>query len=196
MKGTVLITGGAGFIGSHVAAELVRSGYHVKVLDSLVTQVHGDDPARPAYLHRDAELVLGDVRNPDVLDEVLAVVDAVYHFVALVGVGQSMYQIAEYTSVNNLGTALLLERLVWSVSVEKSQSNRRYSVGPPNHETHLLLIELGKGIYGSERRLLCLGCGRRGQGRPICRLHFPLVSFELLSRTKCVTHRSSILGKI
>jgi dTDP-L-rhamnose 4-epimerase len=112
MKGTVLITGGAGFIGSHVATELLKGGYHVRVLDSLVTQVHGDAPDRPSYLRKDAEFILGDVRNPEVVDEALAGVDAVYHFVALVGVGQSMYQMAEYTSVNNLGTAVLLERLV------------------------------------------------------------------------------------
>ncbi len=112
MKGTVLITGGAGFIGSHVALELLKSGYHVRVLDSLVTQVHGESPHRPDYLHKSAEFLLGDVRDPEVLDKALTGVDAVYHFVALVGVGQSMYQIAEYTSVNNLGTASLLERLV------------------------------------------------------------------------------------
>lgn len=112
MKGTVLITGGAGFIGSHVASELLRAGYRVRVLDSLVTQVHGETPGRPGYLHKDAEFILGDVRNPEILDEALSGVDAVYHFVALVGVGQSMYQIAEYTSVNNLGTAVLLERVV------------------------------------------------------------------------------------
>src|SRR5581483_11016786 len=112
MKGTVLITGGAGFIGSHVASELLKAGYHVRVLDSLVTQVHGETPDRPSYLHKDAEFILGDVRNPEIVDEALAGVDAVYHFVALVGVGQSMYQTAEYTSVNNLGTAVLLERLI------------------------------------------------------------------------------------
>lgn len=112
MKGTVLITGGAGFIGSHVASELLTAGYHVRVLDSLVTQVHGESPKRPAYLHKNAEFVLGDVRDREVLDRALSGIEAVYHFVALVGVGQSMYQIAEYTSVNNLGTAALLERLV------------------------------------------------------------------------------------
>ena len=85
MKGTVLITGGAGFIGSHVAAELLKAGYHVRVLDSLVTQVHGETPDRPSYLHRDAEFILGDVRNPEAVDDALAGVDAVYHFVALVG---------------------------------------------------------------------------------------------------------------
>lgn len=112
MKRTVLITGGAGFIGSHVASELLRSGYHVRVLDSLIPQVHGERRERPAYLHKDAELIVGDVRNPEILDSALSGVEAVYHFVALVGVGQSMYQIADYTSVNNLGTAVLLERLV------------------------------------------------------------------------------------
>jgi dTDP-L-rhamnose 4-epimerase len=112
MKGTVLITGGAGFIGSHVATELLRAGYHVRVLDSLVTQVHGETPDRPSYLHEDAEFILGDIRNAEVLDEALSGVEAIYHLGALVGVGQSMYQIAEYTSVNNLGTAILLERLV------------------------------------------------------------------------------------
>jgi len=111
MKGTVLITGGAGFIGSHVASELLRQGYHVKVLDSLVPQVHGEKPIRPSYLHKDVEFVRGDIRDAAVLDDALLGVEAVYHFVALVGVGQSMYQIAEYTSVNNLGTASLLERL-------------------------------------------------------------------------------------
>lgn len=111
MKGTVLITGGAGFIGSHVADRLLNAGYHVRVLDNLISQVHGDGPLRPTYLHKDAELMVGDIRNPDVLDEALNGVEAVYHFVALVGVGQSMYQIAEYTSVNNSGTAGLLEKL-------------------------------------------------------------------------------------
>ncbi len=111
MKGTVLVTGGAGFIGSHVVAELLRAGYHVRVLDSLIPQVHGEIPRRPGYLHKDAEFILGDVRNAEVLEDALNGVEAVYHFVALVGVGQSMYQIGEYTSVNNLGTATLLERL-------------------------------------------------------------------------------------
>src|SRR4051794_33938312 len=102
----VLITGGAGFIGSHVTSELLAYGYSVRVLDSLVPQVHGHERRRPAYLAPEAELIVGDIRDPEVVTHALKHVDAVIHLVALVGVGQSMYQIAEYTSVNNFGTAI------------------------------------------------------------------------------------------
>jgi dTDP-L-rhamnose 4-epimerase len=80
------------------------------VLDALVGQVHGDS-ARPSYLNDDVELVVGDVRDADAVRDALAGVDAVVHLAARVGVGQSMYEIAEYTSVNSLGTALLLQLL-------------------------------------------------------------------------------------
>jgi dTDP-L-rhamnose 4-epimerase len=108
----VLITGGAGFIGSHLADELLREGYQVRALDSLEPQVHGAASARPGYLDPDVELVKGDVRDPHVLRRALSGVDAVYHMAAAVGVGQSMYEIAKYTSVNNLATAVLLEQLI------------------------------------------------------------------------------------
>jgi dTDP-L-rhamnose 4-epimerase len=108
---TVLIPGGAGFIGAHVANELLEHGYTVRILDSLVPQVHGGDPARPAYLSPDTELIRGDIRNPDALRRALDRVDAVVNLVALVGVGQSMYQIEEYTAVNNGGTAALMQAL-------------------------------------------------------------------------------------
>ena len=111
MTKRVLITGGAGFIGSHIASELLARGYRVRALDSLVAQVHGPERRRPDYLSSDVELQVGDIRDPDAVRGALAHVDAVVHLVALVGVGQSMYQIAEYTSVNNLGTAMLLEAM-------------------------------------------------------------------------------------
>lgn len=114
MKKTVLITGGAGFIGSHLANELLATGYHVRALDVLAPQVHGDERRRPAYLNSEVELIKGDIRDARVLDKALKGVDSVFHFVALVGVGQSMYQIEQYTSVNNVGTALLLEKVVKS----------------------------------------------------------------------------------
>ncbi len=111
MSKHILITGGAGFIGAHLSNELLKHGYTVRALDSLVPQVHGSITTRPGYLSKDVELIVGDVRDPDVVRRSLDRIDAVFHFVSLVGVGQSMYQIAEYTSVNNLGTATLLQVL-------------------------------------------------------------------------------------
>jgi dTDP-L-rhamnose 4-epimerase len=107
----ILITGGAGFIGSHLADDLIWRGHAVRALDNLCPQVHGQHAARPAYLHPAVDLVRGDVRNPDEVRAALEGVDAVYHFAAAVGVGQSMYEIEHYTSVNNLGTAVLLQEL-------------------------------------------------------------------------------------
>lgn len=112
MNKKVLITGGAGFIGSHLADELLDKGYKVVVLDILSEQVHGKHCKRPVYLHPDVELIVGDVRDPMKVRQALNGVDAVYHYAAMVGVGQSMYEIKEYTDVNNLGTTVLLEELI------------------------------------------------------------------------------------
>jgi dTDP-L-rhamnose 4-epimerase len=111
MATRVLIIGGAGFIGSHLADELLREGYSVRVLDNLSPQVHGDGGRAPDYLGREVEFQCGDVRDRDAVEKALRGVDAVYHFAALVGVGQSMYEVHRYTDVNNLGTAVLLEAL-------------------------------------------------------------------------------------
>ena len=111
MAGTVLITGGAGFIGSHLADELLAHGYRVRALDDLTPQVHGGGE-RPEYLSSEVELVVGDIRDPDAVARAMDGVDAVVHLAARVGVGQSMYKLAEYTAVNSLGTAVLLEALV------------------------------------------------------------------------------------
>src|SRR5205814_1409676 len=97
MSQRILITGGAGFIGSHLADELLSAGYAVRALDSLVSQVH-ERHERPEYLDEEVELVVGDVRNRDVLIRALDGVAAVFHLAAQVGVGQSMYRIADYTS--------------------------------------------------------------------------------------------------
>jgi dTDP-L-rhamnose 4-epimerase len=107
----LLITGGAGFIGSHLADDLLECGHEVRVLDSLVPQVHGPDRRRPSYLSQEVELIVGDVRDPDVVARALHGADAVVHLAASVGVGQSMYDIVGYTHVNGVGTAALLEGL-------------------------------------------------------------------------------------
>src|SRR5206468_133624 len=112
MTRQVLITGGAGFIGSHLADDLLRHGYRVRALDNLSPQVHGQALRRPAYLTDKVELIVGDVRDRDVVRRALRGVDVVYHFAAMVGVGQSMYELDRYVDVNTRGTAVLLEALI------------------------------------------------------------------------------------
>jgi dTDP-L-rhamnose 4-epimerase len=107
----VLITGGAGFIGSHLADLLLDSGYDVRVLDNLTAQVHGADATVPDYVASDVEFMIGDVRDRETVEHALQKVDAVVHLAASVGVGQSMYDIAAYVENNELGTANLLEAI-------------------------------------------------------------------------------------
>jgi dTDP-L-rhamnose 4-epimerase len=106
----ILVTGGAGFIGSHLVDALVARGHRVRVLDNLVDQVHGD--SGPQYLNPKAEFLRGDVCDPEVVNRALEGVDVVYHKAAEVGVGQSMYEITRYVRANDLGTAVLLDAIV------------------------------------------------------------------------------------
>ena len=110
MSERILITGGAGFIGSHLARHLLDNGYEVRALDRLDPQVH-PTRERPYYLEDEVELIVGDVRDPGAVEEALQGIDAVVHLAARVGVGQSMYEIADYCSVNTVGTGVLLEAL-------------------------------------------------------------------------------------
>jgi dTDP-L-rhamnose 4-epimerase len=137
----VLVTGGAGFIGSHLVDALVHQGARVRVLDSLEPQVHGSAREVPAYFNPGAELVRGDVRDRDLLWSCLDGVDAVFHLAAAVGVGQSMYEIERYVSVNTLGTSVLLDLL----------SNRLHSV-------RKLVVASSMSIYG-EGSYRCPNCG-------------------------------------
>ena len=106
----ILVTGGAGFIGSHLVDALVERGHRVRVLDAVVEQVHGT--AGPKYLNPEAEFLPGDVCDTELVDRALDGVDVVYHEAAEVGVGQSMYEIARYVRANDLGTAVLLDQIV------------------------------------------------------------------------------------
>ncbi|SMF87313.1 dTDP-L-rhamnose 4-epimerase [Azospirillum oryzae] len=111
MGETVLVTGGAGFIGRHVAKALLARGDRVRVLDSLIEQVHPTQQ-RPDELDPDVELLVGDVREEAMVAQALEGVDSVVHLAAEVGVGQSMYAVDRYTSVNDYGTAVLFQRLI------------------------------------------------------------------------------------
>ena len=108
----VLITGGAGCLGRFVTAELWRRGHKVRSLDALSPQVHGDAATRPDALNAEAEFIHGDVRDKDAVARALKGVDSVVHLAAEVGVGQSMYEVERYTSTNDVGTAVLFEKLI------------------------------------------------------------------------------------
>lgn len=111
MSKTVLITGGAGFIGRHIARALIERGDRVRVLDALIDQVH-PTRARPTELAREAEVIVGDIRDSSTVLGALSGVDQVVHLAAEVGVGQSMYAVERYTGVNDLGAAVLLQQLI------------------------------------------------------------------------------------
>lgn len=108
---TYLITGGAGFIGRHLCNELTDAGHRVRILDSLIEQAHDQEPA--PGLAAD-EFIHGDVRGPETVEQALDGVTGVFHLAAEVGVGQSMYEIERYVSANDLGTAVLMQRLIES----------------------------------------------------------------------------------
>ena len=128
MPERILLTGGAGFIGSHLARHLLQDGHEVRALDRLDPQVH-PKRERPAYLDDDVELIVGDVRDPAAVQYALQGVDAVVHLAARVGVGQSMYEIDDYCSVNTVGTGVLLEALM-------------------KHEVRRLVVASSMSIYG------------------------------------------------
>lgn len=106
----ILVTGGAGFIGSHLTDALIERGHRVRVLDLLVPQVHGTDS--PQYVNAEAEFIRGDVCDPEIVERALEGMDAVFHEAAEVGVGQSMYEIDRYVRANDLGTGILLQSLI------------------------------------------------------------------------------------
>lgn len=108
----VLITGGAGFIGSHTAELLIRQGHAVRVLDVLDPQVHGDEADVPDHLPPAVEMRRGDVRDAAAMDAALRGVEAVAHFAAFTGVGQSQYDLRSYADVNVGGTAAVVEAIL------------------------------------------------------------------------------------
>src|ERR1041385_5987380 len=111
LESNVLVTGGAGFIGSHLVDGLVEQGHHVRVLDALLPQVHGSG-ATPSHLNSAAEFIEGDVCDQELVRRALDDIDVVFHEAAEVGVGQSMYEIERYVRANDLGTAVLLEAIL------------------------------------------------------------------------------------
>lgn len=136
----ILVTGGAGFIGSHLVWALCKRGHAVTVYDSLLPQVHGPSPA--VEMPRGASLVRADIRDKQRLACAVADADVVYHLAALTGVGQSMYEIVDYADVNCVGTANLLECIV-----ERARPLSRF------------VLASSRAVYG-EGKYYCDGCDR------------------------------------
>lgn len=137
----ILVTGGAGFIGSHLVEALVALGHRVKVLDLLVPQVHGRDVRAPKYLPKGVEFKRGDVCDVEAWRWGLKDIDIIFHEAAEVGVGQSMYEIVRYMKANTLGTAIMLELL----------ASGQYPV-------EKLIVASSMSIYG-EGAYECPSCG-------------------------------------
>lgn len=136
----ILVTGGAGFVGSHLVDALCAAGHEVRIFDNLDPQVHpGNRP--PAYLNASAEFIRGDIRDRDALKKSLDGIETVFHLAAAVGVGQSMYDVARYVEVNALGGANLLDLL----------ANEPHGVAR-------LLVASSMSCYG-EGKYVCGKCG-------------------------------------
>lgn len=135
----VLITGGAGFVGSHTADALLEAGHEVRIFDNLTSQVHR--AGLFSYIPKGAEFVLGDMRNLAQVRKAVQDVDVIFHLAAAVGVGQSMYQIADYTATNNLGTANLFQAILDTGS-----------------RLDKIVVASSMSIYG-EGKCLCPDCG-------------------------------------
>lgn len=141
----VLITGGAGFIGSHIALRLIEKGYDVTVLDNLLEQIHGKNPDKTSPLYcsiKDkTKFIKADVCNREALEGSISDADYIIHLAAETGTGQSMYEIKRYVDVNIGGTALLLDILTNS-----------------KHRIKRVVVAESRAIYG-EGKYHCEKCG-------------------------------------
>jgi dTDP-L-rhamnose 4-epimerase len=138
MKQKILVTGGAGFIGSFLVDELVGKGHEVTIFDNLEPQIHNGN--LPEYLNKKAKFVRGDVRNYDALKQRVVESDVILNFAARVGVGQSMYEIKDYISTNELGTA-----------------NIMHAIANEKHNVKKIVVASSMSIYG-EGSYYCQKC--------------------------------------
>ncbi|MDI6794476.1 MAG: NAD-dependent epimerase/dehydratase family protein [bacterium] len=123
MSYKILVTGGAGFIGSHLVDALIEKGHQVRIFDNLDPQVHGPQQGVPEYLNPEAEFIRGDMKDRQAVLRAIEGCEIIFHEAAAVGVGQSMYEIQHYIEANTLGTAIL-----WDILVNESHSVKKVLV--------------------------------------------------------------------
>jgi len=136
----ILVTGGAGFIGSHTADLLIKRGYQTIIIDNLEPQVHGKSRKKPDYINENATFIQHDIQDHNFLSKIISEVDAIIHLAALVGVGQSMYQIKRYINTNTQATATLLDLLA-----------------NEEHDIKKFVVASSMSVYG-EGKYLCQEC--------------------------------------
>jgi len=167
----ILVTGGAGFIGSHLVDRLVKDGHAVTVLDNFDPQVH--QGKKPLYLNKEVRYVEGDVRNEKTLKKALDKIDTVYHFAARVGVGQSMYEIKDYVSANTYGTAFLWDFIINNkINIKKFIVASSMSIyGEGSHHCHTCgavapSIRTEKQLKAKKWDVLCPSCKAKLEPKP------------------------------
>lgn len=186
----VLITGGAGFIGSHISDLLVAHGHCVRIIDLLDPQIHGTGEDFPRYINPAVECVQGDVRSPDDIRKALQGIDVVYHCAAFTGVGQSMYHMRSYLDTNSTGTATLLEAIVTkSLPIKRfvlASSRAVYGEGTHRCRTHGILYPGRRNRFDMENgkfQVYCPSCGQALDPLPT-EEERPITPFSLYGWTK------------
>lgn len=160
----ILVTGGAGFIGSFLVDKLIEQGHFVRIFDNLEPQVHGNKA--PEYLNKSAEFIKADILDFEALQNAISDIEVIFHLAAMVGVGQSMYRIKRYIAVNTLGTANLLDILVNKEhDVKKlitASSMSTYGEGSYKCEKCGIVepeLRIEEQMSKKQWELICKGCG-------------------------------------
>jgi dTDP-L-rhamnose 4-epimerase len=186
----VLITGGAGFIGSCLSLKLVSKGYSVRVLDNLSKQIHGENPEKSILyqsINKKVDFIYGDIRDKDIWAKVLKDVDVVVHLAAETGTGQSMYEIQKYTDVNINGTANLLDYITnQKQDIKKvivASSRAIYGEGKYHCKNHGV-------VYPSARNPIDMDKGNFEVKCPVCNMNVSVLSTDEDSKV----HPTSVYG--
>jgi len=196
----VLVTGGAGFIGSHTVDLLIEKGYDVRIVDNLLEQVHHGK--KPDYLNEKAEFIKADISELSLWKKFLENVDVIIHLASMAGIGQSMYEPASYCRSNIMGTANLYETLVKNQEIRKqikkivvASSKTIYGEGAYNCEEHGLIFPDLRPLEQLQKKdweLHCPKCGKVMEAAPIPE-NKPDQSTSVYAATKYATEKLALM---